>query len=64
MGLPIADIQHENPRGVGKGRLLTLSCLSRASARGRQFAEFARILAIGSYLLLCVAIPFVIFQTP
>ena len=23
MGLPISDVQHENPRGVGKGRLLT-----------------------------------------
>jgi hypothetical protein len=22
IGLPIPDIQHENPRGVGKGRLL------------------------------------------
>jgi len=25
IGLLIADIQHENPRGVGKGRLLTLT---------------------------------------
>jgi hypothetical protein len=25
IGLQIPDIEHENPRGVGKGRLLTLS---------------------------------------
>jgi hypothetical protein len=31
IGPPIADIQHENPRGVGKGRLLTRSCRSRCS---------------------------------
>jgi hypothetical protein len=26
IGLPIADSQLENPRGVGKGRLLTRFC--------------------------------------
>jgi len=30
--LPIPDSQHENPRGIGKDRLLTRSCLSPASA--------------------------------
>ena len=29
IGFPIPDIQQENPRGVGKGRLLTRSRLSR-----------------------------------
>jgi hypothetical protein len=28
IGLLIADVQHENPRGVGKGRLLTRSGLT------------------------------------
>jgi hypothetical protein len=31
IGLPISDIQHENPRGVGRGRLLTRSCRSRTA---------------------------------
>ena len=35
IALPIADIQHENPGGVGKGRLLTLSCHLPVSAFGR-----------------------------
>jgi hypothetical protein len=28
IGPPILDIQHEDPRGVGKSRLLTLTCPS------------------------------------
>jgi len=32
IGLPIPDIQHENPRGVGKGPLLTRCCLLRTAA--------------------------------
>jgi hypothetical protein len=31
IGVLIADAQHENPRGVGKGRLLTPSSRSRIS---------------------------------
>lgn len=35
IGLPIADIQLENPRGIGKGRLLTRNCHSRPTALGK-----------------------------
>jgi hypothetical protein len=31
---PDTEIQQENPRCVGNGRMLTLSCPSRASASG------------------------------
>jgi hypothetical protein len=35
IGLPIPDIQHENPRGVGKSRLLTPSRRTPVTAIGR-----------------------------
>ena len=41
IGLPIADIQHENPRGVGKGRLLTQSGHSRLTAFGLRIMLYA-----------------------
>ena len=34
IALPIPDIQHENPRDVCKGRLLTPICLSPMAASG------------------------------